>query len=185
MVVGSGELLVSGSIMHSEPMTMLAIAKMMNGMDWFTILPWKNNSNEGKWLKKKNPKKNSSEMCCKVRISCLITIPARDGARIPPTLSMVEQSPTTAFLVEVGNSSMVYEKLTAKTQVMKNLPISEKTIRITGGSNSTKLGDCSKNNEKLIDCWLPSGTNPVTRLAIPPKIKPPQRVLRWPNFFME
>ena len=57
MVVGSGELLVSGSIMHSEPMTMLAIAKMMNGMDWFTILPWKNNSNEGKWLKKKKPQK--------------------------------------------------------------------------------------------------------------------------------
>ena len=69
---------------------------------------------------------------------------------------------------------------------MKNLPIIEKAIRIAGGS---KLKEPINSITIFImvewKCSLPTGTRPVMRQAIPPKIKPPLRVVRWPKILME
>ena len=53
---------------------------------------------------------------------------------MPPMRPLVEQRPIMLLRISVGNSSAVNEYTMAKTSEIKNFPIKEKTIRITGGS---------------------------------------------------
>lgn len=54
---------------------------------------------------------------------------------MPPILARVEQIPIEEFRIEVGNSSAVYKKTTAKAADEPNLPIKEKTSLDVESSN--------------------------------------------------
>lgn len=63
-----------------------------------------------------------------------LTTSAKMGAKIPPIRPLVEHNPSILLLISVGNSSAVKEYAIASTMEMKNFPINENTMRITGGS---------------------------------------------------
>ena len=99
---------------------------------------------------------------------------------MPPIRPTVEQTPMMALLTDVGNNSVVYRQRPPKENVANNLPMRANVIRQIGGSAQPVTEFEFNIRDLRIQSYLPSGTNPMARQAIPLRTMEPHMVILRP-----